>query len=213
MRPARPAAATIVTACLLAPVVTAAPPRPPGVFTVSVAGAAGPADVATGFAAGGERVVTVAHVLAGDGRRPVTVRGSDGVARAARVVRTDPRLDLAVLAVAGLRAPAARLARDGDELRVLVVRARRATTVDSPVRRRVRARVWGAPPAVRPALELEARVAAGDSGAPAVTAQGRVAGVVFARSTGRPRTTYAVDATGLRDLLSDNLKRDSPSLR
>jgi S1-C subfamily serine protease len=210
MRLARAAAATIVTAFLVAPLVTAAPPPPPDVFTVSVAGPAGPADVATGFAAGGERVVTVAHVLAGDGRRAVTVRGSDGVVRAARVVRIDRGLDLAVLAVEGLRAPAARLARGGGELRVLVVRARRAIAVDSPVRRRVRARVWGAP-AVRPALELEARVTAGDSGAPAVTAQGRVAGVVFARSTGRPRTTYAVDAAGLRDLL--NLKRDSPSLR
>ena len=45
-------------------------------------------------------------------------------------------------------------------------------------------------------------VAAGDSGAPLVTASGRLAGVVFARSRSRPETAYAVDAAALGALLA-----------
>ena len=44
----------------------------------------------------------------------------------------------------------------------------------------------------RPALELSAAIGAGDSGAP-VIADGRVAGVIFARSTEREDIAYAVE--------------------
>jgi hypothetical protein len=55
----------------------------------------------------------------------------------------------------------------------------------------------------RPALELEARLRAGDSGAPVLTEDGELAGVVFARSRNRADTAYAVDARALRELLDD----------
>jgi hypothetical protein len=56
------------------------------------------------------------------------------------------------------------------------------------------------PAAHRPALELAASPAAGDSGAP-VLQDGRIAGVVFARSSARAGVAYAVDASVLEGLL------------
>jgi hypothetical protein len=52
----------------------------------------------------------------------------------------------------------------------------------------------------RPVLELRADVRAGDSGAPVVD-DGRVVGVVFARSRAREGVAWAVDATALAALL------------
>ncbi|HEX2105381.1 MAG TPA: hypothetical protein VHF51_17140, partial [Solirubrobacteraceae bacterium] len=59
----------------------------------------------------------------------------------------------------------------------------------------------GGPPAARPALELAARVAPGDSGAPVLDRRGRLAGVLFARSDRRPATAYAVAAAAVRPVL------------
>jgi S1-C subfamily serine protease len=72
------------------------------------------------------------------------------------------------------------------------------------IRRHITARVRARPgdePAVRPALELGAAIAPGDSGAPLVDRGGRVAGVVFARSDRRPDTAYALDAGALTAFL------------
>ncbi len=173
-------AAACVAAALLAPSVAAAPPRPPQVVAVSV----GRADTAKGFVVGPGRVVTVAHVL--DGAGDVIVDG-----RRATVVRRDDRLDLAVLAVPGVDGAPVRVAAGGTRV---VVGGRPARVV-----RRITARVDGA--AARPALELRADVAPGDSGAPVVTAAGRLAGVVFARSRDRAGVAYAVDASAVGALL------------
>jgi hypothetical protein len=173
------ALAALVAAALLAPAVAAAPPRAPEVVVVSVGH-----DVATGFVAGDGLVVTVAHVLG----PAVTVGG-----RRAVVLRADRRLDLAVLRVAGVEGERPRVG----QARATVVRVPDGTR-PAPTVRRIRARVDGLR---RPALELRADVAAGDSGAPVVTPGGRLAGVVFARSRGRARTAYAVDATAVARFL------------
>jgi hypothetical protein len=135
--------------------------------------------------AGGDRVVTVSHTLERGGA--VTVDGC-----AATIVRLDRRNDLALLRVPGLEGEAPRLG-GGDGTRVLGRPA--------PVLRHVTARVDRGDP--RPALIVRATVAAGDSGAPLVTASGRVAGVVFARSRTRASTAYAVDAAPVAELLED----------
>jgi hypothetical protein len=141
-------------------------------------GAAGPqvvdvrvgrADAAKGFVAGPGRVVTVAHVLDAPGE--VLVDG-----RRATVVRRDERLDLAVLA-ARVDGPVARY----------------GGTPDAVVRR-ADARVDGASWR-RAVLELRLEVADGDSGTPVLGADGRVAGVIFARSE-RPGRAWAVALTG-----------------
>jgi S1-C subfamily serine protease len=142
-------------------------------------------DVATGFAVGRGRVVTVAHVLRGGGAVRVT-------GRPARVVRADRRLDLAVLAVPGLGAAPL----SGRGARVEVLRAGRPRALPARVERRVTATLGRDR---RPALELSAAVQPGDSGAPVTDASGRLVGVVFARSG--DRTAWAVDASALRRLL------------
>lgn len=174
--------AALAAAALLVPPVATAPPRPPQVVSVSVGH-----DRALGFVAGDERVVTVAHVLRADeivGASDEAVPGAAEIlvaGRPATVERVDGRLDLAVLRVGRLRGEPARFG-GGDDLRLLGRPA--------PVVRHIQARVDGGPR--RPALEVRAAVAAGESGAPLVTSTGRVAGVVFARSTRREQTAYAV---------------------
>ena len=166
--------------------------------------AAGPADVATGVPAGPGRVLTVAHVLEAGGR--VSVRGPDGRARRARVARLDRRADLALLDVPGLRAATLRAegSRPARPARLLLRRAGGVEARAVGVRRRIVARFHGPPGTpvrVRPALELAAEVTGGDSGAPVVTAGGRVAGVVYARSRERAGTAYAVSAPAVAPLL------------
>ena len=163
---------------------------PPRVYGVSVAGGAGAPEFATAFAAGGDRVITVAHVL--DAGRTVTVDG-----RRAAVVRVDRRDDLAVLTVPGLNAESIRTGAGSiGPVRLLArpARVRRAFTAIVRVDPQT-------PPARRPALDLDAAVAGGDSGAPVIGPHGRVVGVVFASSRDRARTAYAVDGSAVAALL------------
>ena len=168
-----------------------APPGGPAVVAVE-----GPGTLtATGFVVAPDRVVTVAHAVGGR----VTVRGDDGVARRAAVLRRDRALDLALLRVPGVR-PAAPAP---GATRVVVRRDGARMAVPAAIGRRVDARVRTAAGRVigrRPALELRAGVEPGDSGAP-VVADGRIAGVVFAVSRRRAGVTYAVDAAALPRLL------------
>jgi Trypsin-like peptidase domain len=187
------AVAVIVPAALAASAIghgtAGAPPTGAAVVAVGEGGAS----VATGFAVSPGRVVTVAHGLERD---TVTVRGADGVARSGRVVRRDDTLDLALLAVPGLRASPHAV---GVGTRMLVWRDGGISTVAARIVRPITARVRVAGDSAawsRPALELAARVEAGDSGAP-VLRDGRVAGVVFARSHDRADVAYAVDAAAL----------------
>ena len=189
----RRAVAVLVPALLAASAIAhgIAGAAPTGVAVVAVGD--GRATVATGFAVSPGRVVTVAHALEGD---VVTVRGADGAARSASVVRRDDTLDLALLAVPGLRAP---VRRPGLGTRMLVRRRGGVAAVPAQIVRAIDARVHvagGSAVLVRPALEVAAAVDAGDSGAP-VLRDGRVAGVLFARSHDRAGVAYAVDAAAL----------------
>ena len=153
--------------------------------------------IATGFAVADGRVITVSHVLDG----PVTVGG-----RRVRVVRVDRRSDLALLSVPDLDAdrPGIASAVNGEHLGVVRLLDGRPSVLSVHVRRSIVAhvRVAGANHAVvRPALELSARVAPGDSGAAVVSDDGALAGVIFAASSNRSDTAYAVDASAVRHLL------------
>jgi S1-C subfamily serine protease len=73
------------------------------------------------------------------------------------------------------------------------------------VRRRIHAHIRpfpGAGPVRRPALELEAHVRSGDSGAPLVDPDGRVMGVLFASSRSSKDTAYAVAGERVAALLA-----------
>jgi S1-C subfamily serine protease len=175
--------------------------RPPAVLAVEIRHATGSAGLATGIAAGGDRVVTVAHVLARAGDVRVRVAGRW---RPARVVRRDARDDLVVLAAGGLDAPALRVADDEASARLLLLRDGGARPREVAALRRIHAGVegFGPPGYRRPALELGAEVLPGDSGAPVLDAGGALLGVIFARSRGHEGTAYAIDAAVVRRLLA-----------
>ncbi len=176
----------------------AGPSTPPRVVDVSVPGNGRVPHVATGVTVGGGRVLTVAHVLASG--RPATVLG-----RPARVVRVDRRADLALLSVPALRGPALRLADGTGPVSVRVLRDGRPQALPGTIRRRVNARVRDVPgdrPLIRPAIELAAGVADGDSGAPVLDGNGRVLGIVFARASDGAATAWAVDRVAVRALLA-----------
>jgi hypothetical protein len=130
----------------------------------------------------------------------VTVAG-----RPARVLRIDRALDLALLAVPGLRAPALRIGGDGGRAGLVVLRDGRARNVAGSIRRHVLVR-WrvqpGDPPRERPGLELAATVDPGDSGAPVLDPRGRLLGVLYARANDDDGTAWAVDASAVRRLLA-----------
>jgi S1-C subfamily serine protease len=159
--------------------------------------------IATGFAIAAGRVVTSAHAV--DGASTITVRAGRRTLRA-RPLEIDRRSDMALLAVAGVRGrrPGIDGAEDGDALRLVRVRDGHSSVMDVAVRRAIVANVRapGADHSLRrPALEVEARLVSGDSGAPLVTHSGELAGMIFAASRTRPSTAYAVDASALRRLL------------
>ena len=174
-------ASAVAVVALLVPPVVATPAAAPRVVSVTV----GRADAAKGFVAAPGRVVTVAHVL---GPGEVTVDG-----RAATILHRDARLDVAVLSVPGITGPQARFVTGSEAAMV----GGRAVTVIRHVRARIDGSTWK-----RPVIELRARVHNGDSGLPVVTSGGRVAGVVFARSTARDGTAWAVDGLPMAVALS-----------
>jgi S1-C subfamily serine protease len=175
---------------------------PPPVLRVAVTVDALLPAVATGVATGNGRVLTVAHVLAGG--HAVTVSG-----RRARVLRVDRRLDLALLAAPGVRAPVVRLRGDAGSVRLAVLRAGRRRMLAGTVRRRVLIH-WHEQPGdrarLRPGLELAAQVDPGDSGAPVVDRTGRLLGVLFARSSDGDATAWAVGAPALARFLAGSAR-------
>lgn len=159
----------------------------------------------SGFVSQRGYVVTNAHVVAGGDS--VIVNSLRGVDEAA-VVLFDPALDLAVLSVPGLEAPAlpwtsapvgrgvtgATLGFPGGE--------RELTTKPAAVRRRIRAvgrDIYGTESVTRDVLILADEVKRGDSGGPFVTGDGEVAGVVFAAAVSERNTGYALTTDSVRD--------------
>ena len=152
------------------------------------AGVAGGGEGAGGAGAGGDA----------RGRADARTRG-----REATVLRRDDALDLAVLGVPGAAGPrravrrCRRRATRPDRAaarRRGARRGRRArAVVEARLRRPINARLVDQPGKPRrPSFELAADIVSGDSGAPVVDSDGEIVGVVYARSTRRGGTAYAV---------------------
>jgi S1-C subfamily serine protease len=199
----RRAAAALAGAALVAAGCGDHQPKPttPTILKVTVPNGTPVADVATAFSVAPGRAVTVAHAV---GRhRTVLVAAPGQRARPARVLRTDARLDLAVLAVPDVRTPvfATERLESGMYGFVQVLRGTERLTLHMQMLRRITANVRNAPGAaaqVRPALELRTVVEQGDSGAPVLDLNGRVIGMVFAQASDRDDRAYALDATAFR---------------
>lgn len=157
----------------------------------------------SGFVVAPGRVVTNAHVVAGV-REPV-VQVPNGNVLSARVVSFDPVRDLAVLAVDGLQAeplPLGDTLQEGDFAAFagypaggpLVTQPATVQSVSTVLVQNI----YGADPSPLQLYQLAANVEQGNSGGPLLDKQGRVVGVVFAKSTADVPVGYALTLKELR---------------
>ncbi|MEU6592941.1 MarP family serine protease [Streptomyces sp. NPDC046881] len=169
--------------------------------SVKIEGAAGvEGREGSGFVYAPQRVMTNAHVVAGIDDPGVRV-GGVGPSYRARVVLFDPDRDVAVLYVPGLRAPVLRFdpgAARGDAAVVAGYPQDGALDLQAAtVANRVRAtgqNIYNDRTVTREIYSVRSTVRPGNSGGPLLTTDGRVFGVVFARSTSDAETGYALTA-------------------
>lgn len=143
-----------------------------------------------------ERLLTNAHVVAGV-RKPGVLVGSKVMT--ARVVEYDPGLDIAVLEVPGLQAPALELDTGGkaDQPGAVLGYPQDGPYDVEPARIRSEQRlrspdIYGQGTVIREVFSLRALVRPGNSGGPLVSTSGKVLGVVFAASVSDNETGYAL---------------------
>ncbi|MDX2375770.1 MarP family serine protease [Microbacterium sp. LRZ72] len=172
-----------------------------------VAYACGTSATGSGFVLAPDRVVTNAHVVAGVETPVVEVPGE--TAKEGRIVYFDPIDDLAVIAVDGLAAPALAVVPTlvaGDAAVVqgypfggpfTMGGAEVLSVGGAPV-----PDIYEDQVASREVYALAATVQPGNSGGPLLTAEGDVAGVVFARGEGDADRGYAMTTTELGPVLA-----------
>lgn len=160
----------------------------------------------TGFVVSRDLIVTNAHVVAGE--RDTFVFLPSGEKRSARVLRFDPRRDLAVLQVVGLGLSPLRLGDAGTDM----VGAVYGHPGGGPLRptpariaEKIDARgtdIYRTTATQRSVFVLASQLAPGDSGAPLVNQAGDVVGVAFAIDPGADTTAYALTNDELRPVLT-----------
>ncbi|MGV9885802.1 MarP family serine protease [Streptomyces sp. NPDC003395] len=181
--------------------VTAAATNAAKLSTVKIEGAAGAQGrEGSGFVYAPRHVMTNAHVVAGIDRPSVRV-GGVGRSYDARVVLFDPDRDVAVLYVPDLAAPVLRFddgARRGDAAVVAGYPQDGDLNLQAAtVANRVRAtgqNIYNDATVTREIYAIRSTVRPGNSGGPLLTTDGRVFGVVFARSTSDAETGYVLTA-------------------
>lgn len=160
----------------------------------------------TGWALGPDTIITNAHVVAGADQITVLV---DGRLRTASLVAFDPRRDLAMLRVDGLGAQPLQLQPDAG-IGTSVVMAGYPlggpyTTETGRIALEMPARgsdIYGEGPVTRNIFVVRGEVQPGNSGGPALTTEGAVAGVVFARAMDDDQTAYVLTLDELDDFLA-----------
>jgi S1-C subfamily serine protease len=181
--------------------VTASATNAARLSTVKIEGAAGDQGrEGSGFVYAAEHVMTNAHVVAGIDEPTVRV-GGVGRSYEARVVLFDPDKDVAVLYVPELRAPVLRFddsASRGDSAVVAGYPQDgdlnlQAATVANRVEATGRT-IYNDATVTREIYSIRSTVRPGNSGGPLLTTDGRVFGVVFARSTSDAETGYVLTA-------------------
>ncbi len=154
----------------------------------------------SGFVFAPGKVMTNAHVVAGVQRPAVQLQG--GKRYSATVVYYDPRVDVAVLAVDGLRAtPLTFVSHEADPGASAVVAGypQNGPFVATPARIRGAERARGPDiyqdaQVTREIYAVRATVEPGNSGGPLLDTHGDVDGVVFGKAVGDPETGYALTA-------------------
>ncbi|MGW3207816.1 MarP family serine protease [Streptomyces sp. NPDC001135] len=181
--------------------VTPAATRAAKLSTVKIEGVSGSEGrEGSGFVYSARHVMTNAHVVAGIDHPSVRV-GGVGRSYEARVVLFDPDRDVAVLYVPDLRAPVLRFDPSAVRGQPAVVAGYpqdgslnlQAATVASRVRATGQ-NIYSDGAVTRDIYSIRSTVRPGNSGGPLLTTDGRVFGVVFARSTSDAETGYALTA-------------------
>jgi S1-C subfamily serine protease len=181
--------------------VTAAATNAAKLSTVKIEGVAGTQGrEGSGFVYADRHVMTNAHVVAGIDDPSVRV-GGVGRTYEARVVLFDPAKDVAVLYVPELTAPALRFDDSAGRGAAAVVAGYpedgdldlRAATVATRVQARGQ-NIYRDAEVTREIYAIRSTVRPGNSGGPLLTTEGRVYGVVFARSTSDAATGYVLTA-------------------
>jgi S1-C subfamily serine protease len=177
------------------------PVRRAGRSIVQVSGSAPSCDrriEGSGFVYASHHVLTNAHVVAGV-KAPTVSVGGTGPELPATVVAFDPKRDVAVLWVPGLRAAPLPLVTGASRGDTAVVagfpHGGPYRLAAARVREQIRAHgpdIYGSARTTRDVLSLYSRVQPGNSGGPLLTPKGGVYGVVFAKSVDDPRTGYAL---------------------
>ena len=170
-------------------------------FKVSAA-TCGYSSVGTGFVVAPGYVMTNAHVVAGASASGVRVNAGGRVLDAVPVM-FDPKLDVALLRVIGLRAVALSFASKDPGRGALGAtlgypRGGPLTILPAAVAERYPAighDIYGQDRIRRQILELRAKIDRGDSGGPLILEDGTVGGVVFAEARTTPDVGYALSAT------------------
>ncbi|MFF6786898.1 MarP family serine protease [Streptomyces sp. NPDC012510] len=160
----------------------------------------------TGFVFGERRVMTNAHVVGGVDEPTVQI-GGEGRKYDAKVVVYDWERDIAVLDVPGLKAPVLKFTTEdavsSDDAIVAGFPENGAYDI-RPARVRGRITANGADiykrgTVHRDVYSLFATVRQGNSGGPLLTPEGKVYGVVFAKSLDDPETGYALTADEIEE--------------
>lgn len=181
--------------------VTAAATRAAQRSTVKVEGVAGTQGrEGSGFVYAREHVMTNAHVVAGIDEPTVRV-GGVGRTFESRVVLFDPQKDVAVLYVPDLEAPVLEFVDDAGRGDSAVVAGYpqdgdlnlQAATVAGRLQARGQ-NIYNDASVTREIYSIRSTVRPGNSGGPLLTTEGRVFGVVFARSTTDAETGYVLTA-------------------
>ncbi|ACU77673.1 Colicin V production protein [Catenulispora acidiphila DSM 44928] len=153
----------------------------------------------SGFVYASGKVMTNAHVVGGT--RSLVVRQSNGKQYAATVVLFDPKRDIAVLDVPSLKAPQLNFDLGGkanDSSLVVGYPEDGPFTVDAArIREQITATgadIYSNGNVRRQVFALYAQVQQGNSGGPLLSTDGRVLGVVFAKSLEDKNTGYALTA-------------------
>jgi len=175
----------------------------------------GLASSGSGVVVAREYIVTNAHVVAGSRSDAVVVIDADGDRSDARVVLIDPDLDVAVLHVSRLDAPALRFAtNDPDRGAVGAAlgypRGGGLTVVSAAVTGAYPATgrdIYGTTTIRRQILELHARIDRGDSGGPFVLTDGTIGGLVFAEARTDEDVGYALSPTEVARRITPALSR------
>ena len=150
-------------------------------------------------------LLTVAHAIAG-AEQDLRAVDLEGTEREVLVVAFDPARDLALLAVDGFDDPIDVVtpkeggagiitAVNGDlEVDEIAYRINRIVTASS-------GDIYDEGQVLRQALDIEAEIGPGDSGAPLLDARGAMVGVVFATSTGVAGSAWALHASEIEAFL------------